>query len=239
MKVNITKFNDRNFWLAYVVIDGRRGQTRSTKAATKREAERLAAVWEDELRSGRYKPASSITWEEFKQRYCEEGAATLSDSTLNLTNVAFGHIDRLARPARLRDLTEDSLSRWIRNMLDERRPVTTVATYCRQIRATLNRAVDIKLIGQAPKMRIPKVPAGDKQMKGRPIVLEEHERMLVAVEKVVDMPYVPLWRRYLTGLWSSGLRLGEAVSLSWERPADVTIVMKPGCRPAIRFRPAG
>ena len=225
LRVKITKYADRKYWIAYVVADGRRGQTRSTKTTTKREAERFAAVWEAELREGRYKPASSITWEEFKQRYCEDGAATLADGTLNLTNVAFGHIDRLARPARLRDLTEDSLSRWIRNMLDERRPVTTVATYCRQIRATLNRAVDIKLIGQAPKMRIPKVPAGDKQMKGRPIVLEEHERMLVAVEKVVDTPYVPLWLRYLAGLRRNGLRLGESVSLSWEPSADVTIVM--------------
>ena len=224
VQVKITKDNDRKIWLAYTVADGRRGQTRSTKTTTKREAERFAAVWEAELREGRYKPASSITWEEFKQRYCEDGAATLADGTLNLTNVAFGHIDRWARPARLRDLTEDLLSRWIWNMLGERRPVTTVATYCRQIRATLNWAADIKLISQAPKMRIPKVPAGDKQMKGRPIVLEEHERMLVAVEKVVDTPYVPLWRRYLTGR-RNGLRLGESVSLSWEPSADVTIVM--------------
>ena len=60
VQVKITRYADRKFWLAYTVIDGRRGQTRSTKATTKREAERFAAVWEAELREERYKPASSI-----------------------------------------------------------------------------------------------------------------------------------------------------------------------------------
>ena len=46
MEVKITKYGDRKFWLAYVVIDGKRGQTRSTKATNKREVERFAAVWE-------------------------------------------------------------------------------------------------------------------------------------------------------------------------------------------------
>ena len=49
MEVKITKYRDRKYWIAYVFADGRRGQTRSTKATTKREAERFAAVWEAEL----------------------------------------------------------------------------------------------------------------------------------------------------------------------------------------------
>ena len=49
LKVKITKYADRKSWIAYVIIDGNRGQTRSTKARTKREAERFAAVWEAEL----------------------------------------------------------------------------------------------------------------------------------------------------------------------------------------------
>ena len=49
LRVKITKYADRKYWIAYVVVDGRRGQTRLTKATTKREAERFAAVWEAEL----------------------------------------------------------------------------------------------------------------------------------------------------------------------------------------------
>ena len=75
VEVKVTKNGDRKFWLAYVVVDGKRGQTRSIKATTKREAERFTAVWEAELREGRYKPASSITWQEFRERYEPHGAA--------------------------------------------------------------------------------------------------------------------------------------------------------------------
>ena len=56
--VKVTKYGDRKYRLMYVVVDDKRGQTRSTRKITRREAE---------LREGRYKPASSITWESFRR----------------------------------------------------------------------------------------------------------------------------------------------------------------------------
>jgi integrase len=81
----------------------------------------------------------------------------------------------------------------------------------------------------------PKIDRNAKMMKGRPIVLEEHERMLAAVAKVVPAADVALWRRFLDGLWWSGLRLSEALALSWDTSEPLAVVMQPGYHPALRF----
>ena len=199
MEVKITKYGDRKYWIAYVVTDGRRGQTRSTKATTKREAERFADVWEAELREGRNKPASSITWEEFRERYEQEMMPSMADTTASKVFTTFAFVERFAKPAKLRDLTLDKLSRWIADLQGEGRKDTTVAGYIRHLKSSLNWAKDVGLLDAVPKMRTPK-GAADSGMKGRAIVAEEHERMQAMAGKIVEAPYVPLWRYYLDRL---------------------------------------
>ena len=165
LKVKITKYADRKFWIAFVIIDGKRGQTRSTKATSRREAERFAAVWEDELWNGRYKPASSITWGEFRERYEQEALASLADETAKKAFTTFGMVERIVKPTRLSQLTGDVLSRWIATLLAEGRADTTVGIYVRHLKASLNWAKDIGILDNAPKMRTPK-GASDDGMKG-------------------------------------------------------------------------
>jgi|GEM_PF-487483 integrase len=104
---------------------------------------------------------------------------------------------------------------------------------------------------------------GADPMKGRPITTEEFERMLAAVPKALAMPtfrgkprprkdparkikpkpkveYTPTaqevesWRRLLRGLWWSGLRLGEALQLYWDRPDRLCVDLS-GRRPMLRI----
>jgi integrase len=63
--------------------------------------------------------------------------------------------------------------------------------------------------------------------KGRPITLEEIERMLAAVPAVVGNERAAVWTFYLRGLWSSGLRLAESLNLYWDRQ-DKLHPVKPG-----------
>jgi len=72
-----------------------------------------------------------------------------------------------------------------------------------------------------------------KQMKGRPITTEEFERMLVAVDPVCPDASAP-WKRFLRGLWLSGLRLSESVRLSWEDGSDFTVDLS-GKHPRFRI----
>ena len=74
-------------------------------------------------------------------------------------------------------------------------------------------------------------------MKGRPLDESEFCRLLEAAAKVRPGD-TESWRRLLTGLWLSGLRLREAVDLSWNRDAVVSVDQS-GPHPVLRFLPQG
>ena len=57
--------------------------------------------------------------------------------------------------------------------------------------------------------------------------------MIAAVAKIRPLD-APAWARLLRGLWLSGLRLGEAVALSWEPDAPFHADLA-GRRPAFRI----
>ncbi len=58
-------------------------------------------------------------------------------------------------------------------------------------------------------------------MKGRPITDKEFEKLLEAVPKIARIPAaIESLRHLLRGLWLSGLRLGEALSLTWDQWSD-------------------
>ena len=60
--------------------------------------------------------------------------------------------------------------------------------------------------------------------------------MLAVVSKVVPAGHVALWCRFLDGLWWSGLRLSEALALSWDSSEPIAVIMQPGYHPALRFQ---
>ncbi len=92
---------------------------------------------------------------------------------------------------------------------------TTIARHLRPIKAALRWGERQGLIAKAPRIEMPKRQKGAKLMKGRPILGEEFDRMVAAIPK--ERPHdAQAWERFLRGLWLSGLRLGEAVALSWD-----------------------
>jgi len=234
IKVTVCKYPDRaNLVLRYV--DPLTGKQRTKSAGTPHEAEAIgrAAVWEDELRTGRYQAPSKLTWAEFRKRYEDEKLATRAPRTRATAAVAFGHLERVLNPDRLSKLTSDTMSRFQAKLREEGMKDTTLAKNLRHIHAALSWGVAMELLVKVPKMHKPERQRGAKLMKGRPIVAEEFDRMLAAVPKIRPLD-APEWERLLRGLWLSGLRLGEAVALSWdiETPfqADLT-----GRRPAFRI----
>ncbi|MBC7856301.1 MAG: site-specific integrase, partial [Pirellulaceae bacterium] len=108
----------------------------------------------------------------------------------------------------------------------------------RSLRAAFNWAKSIGLIKTAPVFRLPK-KQGESMAKGRAIVGEEHDRVKMAIGKAIDAAFLPQWETFLDALWWSGLRLGEALRLSWDSAANVTAILTPGKRPVVRFKAAG
>jgi len=268
IRVKVTKFGDRKFWIAYYdcPLEGRR-ISRSTRKTTRREAERFAAVWEAELRAGRYKPPSKITWADFRARYEGEHLASLATKTGSSADTAFNRLEAACRPKRLADINAEKISHLQKKLREEGLAESSIRSYLGHIKAALKWAKEQELLPEVPKIRMPARAKGGKHMKGRPITGEEFDRMLAKVEaglvassfsrskrqtkrrlsaeamrkrlrdkqQRADRVAGP-WRFFLQSLFAGGLRLSEALALSWDNRPDKITVDLSGPRPMLHIR---
>lgn len=210
---------------------------RSTETDNPKKAEKAAAIWEDELRNGRYQPPSRIAWDAFIEKYGTDvldfqkvGTAACTDATINV-------FERLCHPKLLADLTTARVAEFARELRKPykvtrgkgdkqtsriaKRSEASVARHLRHLKAMARWAHRQGLLLKLPTFDMPKKASGATRMKGRPITGEEFDRMIDATDRVVGVKAAESWKRLLRGLWTSGLRLGEALSLRWDR--------QPGC----------
>lgn len=245
IRVSVVEFGDRaHYQLQWRDPVSGRKKTKSSgieRTGRKRErdlAERVAAKLEKDLREGVNLTAGKMTWAAFRERHEAEVQPSLSGSSQRSHSRAFDLVEEILEPKLLRELTAEAISKWVAK-LQEGYADASVGLYIARLRASLNWAADMEFIREAPKIRVPK-GANEARPKGRPLTLEEHERMLAAIEKVVkDEAQRPAWRLFLNGLWWSGLRLSEALALSWEPTEDVSVSMQAGCRPMLKFTAKG
>ena len=222
--VHVIAHRDRpNLFMRYVDPLTRQQFTRSTGTTKRREAEKIAAKWEADLREGRYTATTRISWEDFRERYDEEKLATLSPKTAQCASVVFNHVERILRPRRLSDLNQQALGLFQTQLRKTGIKETTIAGHLRHLRAALSWAVRQKMLAEVPLIEKPHRASGiTKSMRGRPITAEEYERMLAVVPDVRKQD-APKWVRFLEGLWLSGLRLGEGLALSWDLDAPICV----------------
>jgi len=235
--VTVSSYGDgRNLMMVYKDPISGRKVARSSGTTNRREAERRAAVWQDELNSGRYQSPSKLTWAEFRRRYAAERLEAMPEATQVAYRVARDHFQRLIDPDRLAKLTPQVMSRFQADARREGMKATTLARHLRHIKAALRWAERQGMIAKAPAIEMPKLPKGQSLAKHRPPTAEEFDRMLAAVPKV--RPHdAPQWERLLRGLWLSGLRLGEAVALDWNDGVFVLDTM--GKHPVFRIEAIG
>ena len=90
IKVHVVDCGKRNrggafartfFQMRYVDPLTNRQVKRSTKKTNRRDAERVAAKWEAELREGRYQRPTKTSWADFRDRYESDVLASLARST--------------------------------------------------------------------------------------------------------------------------------------------------------------
>lgn len=216
-------------------VDPITGKQKSRSAGTSnwRDAEREAAKWERDLASGQYQKSSRLSWSEFRERYELEKLNSLSDHTAAATGTAFNHLERIVDPKNLAVLDEVTLSRFQAALRGTGMEETSIATHLRHLRAALNWAVSMRLIGALPRIAMPKRARARKLMRGRPLNEQEFAKLLEVVPLVRDHD-AESWRRFLTGLWLSGLRLTESVILSWDHEQPFIIDLE-GRHPRFRI----
>jgi integrase len=100
----------------------------------------------------------------------------------------------------------------------------TIKGHLGHLLAALAWAKRMEMLAKIPDVQMPARARSSKMMKGRAISQEEFERMLVATRAIVGEDAAPSWRYLLKGLWLSGLRLGEAVDLWWDRDDRLCVV---------------
>ncbi len=140
----------------------------------------------------------------------------------------------MIEPEFLSDITAEKISTWLRALQQRGLAVTTVRVHGTLLRAALNWSEDLELIAAVPKFRLPPDRKGPKA-KGRAIATEEFERILSQVDKLVRKPYRAQWKRFLWGLWWSGLRLGEALALSWDAASPISVSFDAQGRAFLQF----
>lgn len=232
--VLVFKYADRTHLVLvhFDPITGRR-KTRSAKTSNKKEAERAAAAWENELRQGIYTPSASTNWKTFRTRYELEELSGKAENTRDKCDVVFDAVERVMNPRRVNDITSERVS-WLAAELRKDRLVDgikraglaedSIQTHMNHLRAALRWAERIGMIAKAPLFPKLHRAKGDS-MKGRAPAGEEFERLLGAIPNAlcqgkrathVSLEHVPEWIRYLKGLWFGGWRLAESLELSWE-----------------------
>lgn len=242
IRVHVVKYPGRtNLMMRYRDPDTNKHVARSTGSKSKKEAAKQAAIWEDELRNGRYVKPSKMPWEDFRQRFTANVLDFQKVGTASLTDTTLDAFEKMVKPQTLADFTTARVAAFAREL---RQPYTitrgkgkkqtkriaqrteaSVARHLRHLKVVARWAHRQGLLLKLPTFDMPKKASGASRMKGRPITTEEFERMLTATIKVVGEADAESWKLLLRGLWASGLRLGEALSLRWDS--------KPGCVQAI------
>ncbi len=252
IRVHVVKYPTRkNLVMRYVDPLTNKQVTRSTGTAKKREAERVAAKWEAELQEGRYQKRSRMTWDEFVELHENHVLSSMEPNTIVAYESSLNVFKRLANPKQLSDVTTARMTAFTTKLREQGRSSATVARHLRHLKVIYRWASEEGYLPNPPKVKIPKQPKG---MRGRAITTEEFERMLDAVpnglfskpkkpptteeQQEIDQqrqPVIDSWRFYINGLWASGLRLEESLTLSWDEAYGVIVVDFSGRRPLLRI----
>jgi len=259
IRVHVVDFGRKSLYMRYVDPVTGKQVTRSTGMKIRKEAAKIAAKWEQDLQTGRYKSPSKLSWSEFRDRYEDHLARETSDSTLQRFGNVASVFERIINPKLLVAVTKPQMERFRDALAAEQKSAATIESYVRQLMVGFRWAQAEGLMVEAPALRQRKRKKNGKRIKksdagGRALVTEEFERMLDAVPKVVcsallkqrtqlilrinrqaaaGRPTTELqarlmrcdhqvrevstsWQHLLYGLWWSGLRISEAVLLTWD-----------------------
>lgn len=208
---------------------------RTARTADRREADRAAVRWEEELSSGQHATTARMTWEAFRKRYETEYMPSMAKKTQANYKTTMNLFEELVGAKRLAAFSPALLSDFAAK-LRKTRAEDSVKTYLNHLSAILGWAKRMKLIGFVPeKPRINRTRASGSHMKGRPITDTEFATMLAAVPGIVGQRAAASWSKWLNGLWLSGMRLEESLYLSWDLTGKM-IVDLTGKFPMFRIR---
>lgn len=234
----------KHFVFRWVDVDGQTRQEQSrwpNKPSLRGKAERDAKDLEDRLNAD-VESASDVTWHYFEQRYMQEHLPSLKPKSRKAWITAKTHLDAIIKPQFLTDVDASALSQLaaqLRRKTDRREKgvsESSIKSYLATIKAGLGWAVEMGLLTEAPKFRMPKKARGKtRRMRSRPVTGEEFDRIVAKLREGEDPEK---WVDLAHGLFDGGLRISEAIDLSWDRVAEFAVDLS-GRRPMFRITSEG
>lgn len=234
IKVHV-RANGRKYLQLYWYDDQGQLSTRSSKCTNQRDAHKVATALEAELNGREVAEDGSITWSAFRDLYSVEHLDGLALKTSRVALTGFRQFERIAKPKTLGDISSRTLSAFVATRRTEV-AADTVARELRHLRHALGWAASHQMIAEIPKF--PKVAAKRLQeSKGRALTDDEFDRMIKAIPSVVEKKLAPSWERLLKGLNLSGLRLEEAIALTWVADGrSPVVILTEGDRPRVSIQ---
>jgi len=196
--------------------------TNSTGQTSRDKALIVAREWQEELRAGNEPENTEISWEKFREEFEQLHLPDLREPSHPAYAAAMNHLERLMDPEKLKSITSRALNRFKAQLKQEGMKDTTLANRLRHLKAIISWGYQNSYIKEMPNFPTVKQAKGVKG-RGRPINDEEFERMLLAAEKVRPSDS-DKWKRLLTGLYLSGLRISDAMKVSWDYDAPFALV---------------
>ena len=236
IQVRLRSKSDReNYQMYYVDPLTGADVTRSAGTGNVRSAERAAAAWEAELRE-QGTGQREMSWEQFRVYYEDTHLATKSKKTQSLGATAMNWLERaIGKPRRIDMIDSLVIARMVSEWRRRKMSDASIGAYLGHLRMAFGWAHRMHLIRQRPVFPIPSGAA--RFMRGRPITVRECRQLLRACRAARPADWRQ-WVRFYRGLWLSGLRLEEAVRLSWTDP-PLRVDLDGGKHPAMVIHAAG
>lgn len=219
---------------------------KSIDAKDRKKAERIAGQLEKELVDNGGKIAGESperpTWDQFCTRYRESYLVSTSDTNRAKWRKSVETVDeefagRRIRLPMLADVTAEFLEAVEARMRALGNSPATVKSKMDTLRSGLGWAAGLGLMSVivTPRDR-GRVEQVESEMRGRPLTVEELERLQMQVQRHSKTSgFAAGWSHLLEGLWLSGLRISEAMQLHESRPDCHRPIGLDGKRPAIAF----
>ena len=211
--VTLMKRDGRPFYEAqWVDPKTGRKRTKSTGQKVRREAERWVGRFKKELVAGADGPGR-VTWADFIARVERDFLTDKRPRTADRYRTAIAAVERVLNPKLLTAVDAEAVGKLKAAMRESGNAPATVASHLRHLKALLRWGHKVGLLAEAPRVEVPSVEAA---AKGRPLTADEFDVLLAATPAAVGEDRAESWRHLLRGLWLSGLRIGEAVGLTWD-----------------------
>lgn len=198
-------------------------RTRSTGTNKQRDAERFRAKLEFELNNEGELDLENSAWSAAADRYENENLASRAPKTLAKWRGTRAKLETHINPQSVAVLTASVISRLQTALRAEGLAESTIKGHLAHLKAALHWFARLGYIKKVPTIDMPK---RIETMRGRPITTEEFERMLTKLDDPAIIPthLASGWKHLFTGLWLSGLRLGEGLELRWNTGGLAVIV---------------